>query len=46
MGPIERICGAVKDPGRVPSHHMRQIRRLREEWPTLYEVVAGERMKL
>lgn len=36
---VERVRRAVLDEGIYPPYHRRQVTRLRQEWPTLYDAI-------
>lgn len=38
---VERVRKAILDEGRHPPYHLRQMERLRQEWPVLYHAIMG-----
>lgn len=38
---VERLRKAIQDEGPHPQHHRKQLERLRQEWPTLYNAITG-----
>lgn len=38
--PARRVVRAITDEGRNPTYHRAQLKRLRREWPTLYNALT------